>query len=312
MESKHSSALVSVILPTYAEEWSLLRSSICSILKQTYKKLELIVVVDDPANSNLNELGLLAQSDSRLKLIINSKNKGLARSLNIGIATAQGEYIARMDADDVSHSSRIEKQVKYLRENPHVGLCGSYVNRMDNNGKLVGQYLKPTSQLCLSRYSRYASPVMHPTWLFRRAIFDLVGGYQDFSPAQDYLFLVMAIKRNVNLGNIPEALLDYREGYSGLSNKNPARTVRVTNLIREFARSNENSIELKRLLVSDADGEANLNAVLRLRAHLLSKKGFFNKVLAILVSFRYALVLKDSFNLILARLIIYGESIKFK
>ena len=110
--------LVSVIMSTYKEEEIFLRQAIESILDQTYKDFEYIIILDNPDNDlHIKIIEEYTNIDKRIKFYINKKNIGLTASLNKGLELAKGIYICRMDADDISISNRIENQKKYLEEN---------------------------------------------------------------------------------------------------------------------------------------------------------------------------------------------------
>ena len=113
--------LVSILLPLYNEELLIANRAINSICNQTYSNLEVILLLDNPNNIHLRDLMLeFAQKDYRMRCIFNETNLGLPKTLNRGIDVAQGEYIARMDADDVSYPERIEKQLNYMLLHPDI------------------------------------------------------------------------------------------------------------------------------------------------------------------------------------------------
>src|ERR1700681_1475187 len=126
--------LVSVVLPVYNGE-RYLTQSINSILFQTYSNWELIII-NDGSSDNTENL-ILNYPDKRIKYISNDGNKGIIYSLNKGLEKAKGEFIARLDADDVALPFRIEKQVEFLTENTDYAMCGSYFQTIDSNGKIL-------------------------------------------------------------------------------------------------------------------------------------------------------------------------------
>ena len=130
---------ISVIMSTYKENIDDLKMSIESILNQTYKMFEFIIILDNP-NNHIHEeiIKEYSKIDKRIKFYKNDKNIGLAMSLNKGISLAQYEYIARMDADDISLSNRFDKQVKFLQENPDISLVATNKILIDENNDIVG------------------------------------------------------------------------------------------------------------------------------------------------------------------------------
>ena len=115
---------VSIVMPVYnGKEY--IRESIDSIINQSYKNWEFIIVnefgSDDGSKEIIEEY---AEKDDRIKLIQNTKREGISASLNIGLKAATGDYIARMDSDDISGPNRLVKQIEFLDSNPSIGLCG--------------------------------------------------------------------------------------------------------------------------------------------------------------------------------------------
>ena len=129
-----NSPLVSVIIPCYNAE-NYVEEAVRSIMTQTYKNLEIIVTDDCSTDNTLKVLRNLAVEDSRIKIIENKENLKIVKSLNNMINIAQGKYIARMDADDISFPERIEKQLAFMDANPEYGLCGTNALCIDEKGK---------------------------------------------------------------------------------------------------------------------------------------------------------------------------------
>lgn len=139
---------ISVIMSVY-NGMPYLKEAVQSILKQTFKDFEFIVVNDASTDDSWQYLKGL--NDKRIKLIINEKNLGLATSLNDGIKIAKGNFIARMDADDVSKPDRLEVQYKFLTKNPEIDLCGSWADIIDEKGKIVAEKKYPVKNLDIKR-----------------------------------------------------------------------------------------------------------------------------------------------------------------
>lgn len=105
-------------MSTYNEENMLIRQAVESILNQTYSEFEFIIVLDNPKNIEIaNLIQEYASRDKRIVILKNEKNLGLVKSLNKALEISKGEYIMRMDADDISEKDRIEKEYKFLKEN---------------------------------------------------------------------------------------------------------------------------------------------------------------------------------------------------
>ena len=112
--------LVSVIMSVYNEPEYMLSEAVNSILKQTFRDFEFIIVNDNPKTSMLNSIKKACGNDDRVRILNNEENLGLARSLNKGIEVAVGKYMARMDADDISREDRLAVEVEYLERTPDI------------------------------------------------------------------------------------------------------------------------------------------------------------------------------------------------
>ena len=133
-------AVVSVIMSVFKEPQEYLKHSIDSILTQSFKDFEFIIICDNPSDKNIcNFLKVYKSIDYRIKLVINPTNMGLTKSLNIGLKLASGKYIARMDADDICMHERLYKQVAYLENNPEISVCGTNRYYIVND-KVVKKY----------------------------------------------------------------------------------------------------------------------------------------------------------------------------
>jgi len=150
----------------------------------------------------------MAKSDSRIKLYRNPRNMRVAETLNVAFRHSRGEYICRMDGDDISHYQRIEKKLNYLIENPDISLVGCSVQSIDEEGKLLSKKKMPSGQKTIMKTLKYATPVFH-IWLTRRDLYERLSGYRNIPYAEDYDFLL----RMTTLGLKYSNLADYF-GYS--------------------------------------------------------------------------------------------------
>lgn len=199
---------VSVIIPCYNAE-KYLCESVESIMNQSYTNLEIICIDDCSTDTTLAILEKLALKDDRIKVLHNSKNMKIANSLNRGLEYSTGEYIARMDADDIALPNRIEKQVDYLKKNKGTDICGTWCEKIDSEGKCIGKIIYPLLHDDLKAMLLFNSCFAHPTVMFRRAVYQSVGGYKDIMPIEDLEYWVRIVKGK-RLANIPEILLKYR------------------------------------------------------------------------------------------------------
>ena len=201
-----SAGLVSVILPVHNGR-PLLPDALQSILRQTHRNLE-VIVVDDGSTDGSGEW-VAQREDARIRLVRMETPSGVAGALNAGLAAARGEWVARMDADDISLPRRLEKQVSYLRQHPEVVALGTRVRYFGGPAGMTD--LRPvTAPVCMA-YLAFGTPFVHPTVMMRRrALTD--GGLRyraDYTRSEDYdLWIRLAAMGR--LANLPEVLLRYR------------------------------------------------------------------------------------------------------
>lgn len=195
---------VSVIMSTYKTDRNILTESINSILKQTYSNFEFIIVCDGDSDEYKF---LKSFRDRRIRLIKNNKNMGLAYSLNKAIQCANGNYIARMDSDDISLPNRLENQVDYLNKNPNIYLCSTYVEMFGDSFGKKKVYLKSCDEI--KSQLLYRAVLIHPTVMGRREIFDKYKYNNDFLCSQDFE-LWSRISEEYNISIIPVVCLKYR------------------------------------------------------------------------------------------------------
>jgi glycosyltransferase involved in cell wall biosynthesis len=208
---------VSVVMSVYNGERHL-SEAIESILVQTFSDFEFIII-DDGSTDGTPTI-LKGYNDARIVLIRNQRNIGLACSLNKGLALAQGEYVARMDADDVALPHRFEMQAAFLERHPEIGILGSGCRLIDSTGLERGVYWAPAlSDLHIRWTSLLRNPFWHPTVTMRRDVLVQNGLSYDetFQTTQDYELWTRLLKftRGANLG---ELLIRYRLS-EGLSSK---------------------------------------------------------------------------------------------
>lgn len=193
--------LISVLFPTY-NVGEYLEEAIKSILNQTYQNLEIIIVDDCSTDNTLEIIKYFAKIDNRIQYYRNKKNRQITYCLNKSLKYVTGDYIARMDGDDIALPDRFEKQLEFLEKRGDIGLVGTHELNIDSDGNIVGRNKKITNEELLQNSQLLASPVPHPTWLARKIIFDKVGGYYTHSPAQDYDFLLRMSSLGLKFSNL--------------------------------------------------------------------------------------------------------------
>lgn len=197
---------VTVLMPVYNGE-KYLRDAIESILKQSFIDFEFLIFNDGSTDDS--EKIINSYSDSRIKLINNEKNIGLVNTLNKGLETAIGEYIVRMDCDDVSLKNRLTVQVEFMDRNTNIGASGSYYCRLLNGKKAIMDF--PLSQDELKCFMLFICPIAHPTAIIRRSVVvkEKLRYRQEYIHSEDYDFWSQ-LSEFSQLANVSDVLLNYR------------------------------------------------------------------------------------------------------
>lgn len=184
-----------------------LREAIRSILEQTYNNLEFIIINDGSTDCTLDILSEF--KDARIKIVNDGKNKGLATRLNQSISMATGYYFARMDADDISYSDRIEKQVAFLRNNPDVSIVGGAVCEFNDAGATHGKHVSPTDNIEIMAKPWCGVPLAHPTWCGKTEWF-AKNKYKSNSVMSEDQELLIRASGHSRYANIDSIVLGYR------------------------------------------------------------------------------------------------------
>lgn len=213
----------------YSEPITILEKSINSILNQTYQNIEFVIIVDNPQNKMAIEY-LKKIRDERIKLFINSENKGLVYSLNKGIAECSGIYIARMDADDIAESNRFEKELGYLKSQ-NLDLVSSNYLIIDQNDKLIGRTNFPQGQRKIKRLLAKKNCLGHPTWLGKKSVFESLNGYRNIDSCEDYDFLIRLSISGFAFDNCKKPLLKYRFNVKGISRKKESKQKIISKIL---------------------------------------------------------------------------------
>ena len=205
-------------MPVYnGEEY--LEETIKSMLKQTLKDFELIIVNDASTDSTLEIAKRYAKKDKRVKVHTNKQNMHIGKSLNVGISLAKSPLIARMDVDDESLPVRLEKQYEFVKNHPEVGVVGCSIIIMDEEGREYDRRTYEADSEKLKKNMFKYSPFAHPTTMYRKTAFDEAGGYDPkMSPTED-LDLWFRIGKKWEFANIDEYLFKYRVFRESHSNK---------------------------------------------------------------------------------------------
>jgi len=236
--------LISVIMCCYNEDVRWIMASVSSILNQTFREFEFIVVVDEPNNSEVIDLLMeFSLSDQRMYVTVNNANMGVVWSRNRAIDLARGQYIAVMDADDISHESRLETQLAYMIKNRDVDLLGTNVITISQNGNASGRRRSiPTDYEHVKKILPFTNFFNHSTLLVKKRVYDRLNGYRNIPRSEDYDFLLRALTNKFNLQNINEYLVQYRIREGSISRARPfvqyISTLYSKKLYKERSRSN--------------------------------------------------------------------------
>lgn len=210
--------LISVLMGVYnTHSRDILAAAIGSILAQSYTNIELIICDDGSTDNTRELLAEFVATDARIRVIANDRNRALSYTLNHCLSVAQGEFIARMDSDDIAAPHRLERELAFLQANPKYAFVGSNVNLFAGD-TIWGRRVLPAE--VTPKDFLFNSPFVHPTIMIRRAAIEEAGGYaEDAVRCEDY-DLWMRLYAMGYLGyNLQEFLLNFREDSAAYSRR---------------------------------------------------------------------------------------------
>lgn len=208
--NEQKNPIISVIMSVRdADAW--LVASLESILEQTFKGFEFLIMDDASNDHTASILYNFERNDSRIRVYSNKSPKGLPANLNFLIKKARGDYIARMDADDISHPDRLESQLTFMKQNKHVDLCFSEVNIILDEGEFLCKKWSPNNINMTLFMLPYINYFVHPTAFVKREVYLNNGLYnENFLKAQDWELWQRILKKGFIFSVIPKVLFDYR------------------------------------------------------------------------------------------------------
>lgn len=210
---------ISVIMASHNGE-RFIKEAMNSILSQTFSDFEFLIIDDGSTDLTAIILNEYAGRDQRIKIITNPQCLGLTKSLNIALGQAQGEFIARMDDDDISQKNRFEKQYDFMQKNPEFALVGSMAFLIDEKGETIGEKKLASDSEEIKNMLLFNNQIIHSSWFARNDILIKEGLYNEkFKKAQDYEF-VLRLASKYKIFNLPENLLKYRILKTSLSRQN--------------------------------------------------------------------------------------------
>lgn len=192
--------LISVIMPTYNVE-KYVAEAIESILNQTYKNIEFIIVDDFSTDGTYEICKSFAKKDNRIKLFKNTQNLRISRTLNFALTKVTGKFVARMDGDDISVPNRLEVMKKYLDSNPEIKLVGTGAITINEKGEEIGRTAFLNDFALIKKTCTLKSPVVH-IWMTYKDVYEKLHGYRLVNPTEDYDFVLRCISSGFMVSNI--------------------------------------------------------------------------------------------------------------
>jgi glycosyltransferase involved in cell wall biosynthesis len=188
-----------------------LKEAVESILNQTYKNFEFIIINDCSLDNSWNILKGYEKDHKNIRLINNVENLGLTKNLNKALLLSKGQYIARMDADDISELNRFERQREFLENNEDVAILGTFSKDINEFGEVIRTRTVPITHIDIIRMLPKFSPISHPTVMFRKKKLEKLGYYNTkYRTSQDLDMWLRAAGAGLKFYNIPEYLFKYR------------------------------------------------------------------------------------------------------
>ena len=192
--------------------------SIQSILSQSFKDFELLIVNDGSTDHTVDVIGNFV--DPRIRLIHNNSNKGLVYTRNVALREAKGEYIAVLDSDDIAMPERLENQYHFFIENPDFALCGGHGIVIDSQGEKINDnrlYVPIVSEIIKMKLL-FLNTFVNSTVMYKTAVLRELNGYREFAPAEDYEFFIR-IAAKYPVANLDQILVKYRDHQNNTSLK---------------------------------------------------------------------------------------------
>lgn len=222
---------VSVVMPVYNSA-RYLPLAIESILNQTYRNFELIIVDDGSTDSSYRLISKKAEKDKRIIILRNKTNIGICQSLNKGLKQARGKYIARMDGDDWSYPDRLETQLTFMKSHADVVLCGSAIEVCDENLKVKNQRRYPLKDNKIREKILRLNPFAHPAVMYLKEAVIKAGGYNEKLILVEDYDLYFRLGNIGKFANLSDTLLKLRLRKDSISNTNVTRQIALHLYVR--------------------------------------------------------------------------------
>jgi len=255
---QNTTSPISVVMSTYNQS-KYLSETINSVLNQSFKNFEFIIINDGSTDSTDKILNLYYSLDKRIR-VVQRDRMGLAKSLNVGINSALGKYIARIDSDDICEIDRLIYQLEFLESNKFCVACGSFANVMNKDGEHLYLMEKPVTWNDIKR-NLPNNPFIHPSVMMRKEIAIKCNGYDENLAGGQDLLLWNKMVNHGELWNIPNPLISYRLLPSALSNRSVRESKKLRNYIIQYS----------------LDRDGNPDKIRRLNTYLSSRSSRYKK-----------------------------------
>jgi glycosyltransferase EpsE len=212
--------VVSIIMSTYTDA-SYINDAIESVLQQTFLDWEFIIIDDTSTDNTGQIIDEITRKDDRFVVIHNKRNKGQTLNLVLGVELAKGEFIARIDGDDIwIDKSKLQKQINFLKDNPEYGLIGCWANIVDKNGYKTSEGRSPCTDNAIRSYMLIENCFFHSSVMIRRSIVEKVGNYDSrVRSSQDYEYW-LRIGLVYKMHNLDKFMINYRMNPNGMTSTN--------------------------------------------------------------------------------------------
>ena len=242
---------VSVIIPAYNAE-KYIAEAISSILSQTYKNIEVVIIDDASTDGTLKIIQQYQLKDERIRLYSNKKNMGIGANRARGIKLAKGEYICWQDADDISLPNRIASQVSYLQGHSDIGVVGGFMQFFDETGDGVVRRYDENDSALRSKIFRY-NPIAQPASMFRAEVYRNVGSYNLEYVVSEDLEMLFRAGIKYHFANVQEVVLKYRQTTNSLTRSNLHNMEKAAlSLRRQYSKNSEYSFTMLDILYNIA------------------------------------------------------------
>jgi len=215
-----------------SQKW--VEKSLTSLLKQSYENFEILIYNDGSTDNSLGIVNAYAHDNNKIKIIDSNSNSGIVTALNTLVWESHGEYIARMDADDIAHPDRLQQQINFMATKK-VDLCGTWFKEIGQGPERITRW--PTSHEALEAAFLFQNSICHPTVIAKRYVFDEFPYRNSFNLAEDYDFFIRAMQ-SYKFANVPQALLNYRRHPTQATQAKKDQMEGITKVIRINALKN--------------------------------------------------------------------------